>query len=300
MTTMAMNDVRWNGEVHSAAMQRMLRILEQPHETFSGCVDTLMRAMREEFPALTVEGSPALRLLPTLGPGDVRYLIQEYSVFSNAAIHMFLEARIRNRWPALTREIVRNMDEEMGVLTGGVPHLELMRHGYRVELGIETEDILPSVTTRGFVDRLTRLFRVPDNLFLAGVLLAFEGTAVDEFQIVEALLRGYGEHIDVRIGPQDLTGVYVAGHVAPCGSEPGSNPEDAHFQGMIDAIENEVGTADLRALKRGFLGVCLELSRWWEQLAVDTLSGRIRREVLGPPSPPAGTYEELRARCLPI
>lgn len=258
---------------------RVESLVSKPISKFSDCVDALMMSISQDFPGLTVTGNPIFGQMKELSRDDLLRVIREYSVFSNAALHMFLEARVRNHWPALTKEIVRNMDEEMGQLTRGVPHLELMRHGYRVELGIETEDVVPSASTKDFIRRMNALFRVPDNEFLGGVLLAFEAVAVEEFRLVERLLRRYGELVHVGITADQLTGLYIAGHVVAEGSAGAADPELDHYKGMADAIASSVGNSDLERLRRGFLSVCLELSRWWDQLLVDTLCDRARHRL---------------------
>ena len=243
---------------------------------YEECVASLLTVMRKQFPALTQEHNPVLAGLATWTPSQLRFIVQEYSGFSNAAIHMFLEARIRNHWPALTTEIIHNMDEEMGALTRGIPHLELMRYGYRVELGIETDGLTYTTTTRDFIDHMHALFRERDNTALAGVLLAFEGTAVDEFRIVERLLQTYKQMLGGSITPESLTGLYVAGHVVPGTPDPEHDPEMDHYRGLVDAVGAHVKGLDLRPLVIGFLSVCLELNRWWEQLTFEAFQKGIR------------------------
>jgi hypothetical protein len=246
---------------------------------YESCVRLLTELMGDQFPALIRDSNPVY-----LGSADwraavLRFVIQEYSGFSNAAIHMFLEARIRNHWSELTAEIVRNMDEEMGALTRGIPHLELMRHGYRVELGVETEGLSYTALTRDFIDRMSCLFRNPDNVFLAGVLLAFETTAVDEFRVVDRLLRRYKALSGGDISPRSLTGEYIAGHVLSESTDEDNDPEMDHRRGMIRAIGAHMNGQDLRALTRGFLAVCLELNRWWEQIGLEALQQEIRESL---------------------
>jgi hypothetical protein len=246
---------------------------------YSACVVSLLQTMQQQFPALTQERNPVIANLARWTPSELAFIIQEYSGFSNAAIHMFLEARIRNHWPALTKEIIRNMEEEMGTLTNGIPHLELMRYGYRVELGLETDSLRHTAITEGFIDRMSALFRERDNARLAGVLLAFETTAVDEFHIVQRMLHRYKELIGAEITPDSLTGRYIAGHVVPETPDPADDPEMDHYLGMVKAVEANVADKDLQSLVQGFLSVCLELNCWWELLAFEALHKEIRSQL---------------------
>jgi hypothetical protein len=246
---------------------------------YSAYVTSLLDLMREQFPALTQEHNPVIALLEFWTQSELRFIIQEYSGFSNAAIHMFLEARIRNHWPALTKEIIRNMDEEMGTLSHGIPHLELMHYGYRVELGIETDGLRYTSMTEDFIDRMNVLFRNRDNAYLAGALLAFETTAADEFRIVERMLRRYKKIVGGEIMPDSLTGRYIAGHVSPETSDPEHDPEMDHYRGMVEAVRAGMTDGTLQPLVRGFFSVCLELNRWWEQVASEACQMEIREKL---------------------
>lgn len=246
---------------------------------YPSCVTVLLGAMRRLFPALLQVSNPVLQHASSLRADDLAFIIQEYSGFSNAAIHMFLEARIRNHWPEVTQEIIRNMDEEMGVLTRNVPHLELMRYGYRSELGIETEELTYSLQTQDFIKRMTSLFCTSDNAFLGGCLLAFEGTAVDEFRIVEQMLRHHQKLRGREITTDSLTGTYIAGHVTPGVPDPAYDPEMDHYRGMMEAIGRYVNTDNMPRVMRGFFAVCLELNQWWEQITTLAFQRSLRAEL---------------------
>ncbi|MDQ3816183.1 MAG: DUF3865 domain-containing protein [Acidobacteriota bacterium] len=266
---------------------------------FSACVPSLLHIMAANFPALMRQHNPVVMNLESWTQLSLAFIIQEYSGFSNAAIHMFLEARIRNRWPALTKEIMRNMDEEMGALSQGVPHLELMRHGYRRELGIETDGLRYTAVTEDFINRMNGLFRDSDNTFLAGVLLAFEATAVDEFRIVERILRRYKELIGGEITDDSLTGQYIAGHVMPGTPTPDRDPEMDHYRGMVDAVGGNVDDGNLRPLVQGFFSVCLELNRWWEQIALEAIQKEIRDQLKRNGAAPQEPYPSFAQAGIP-
>lgn len=277
--------------------QRIAGELEASNIDYPSCVAALLRAMRQHFPSLLQASNPVIQSLQCWSADDLAYIIQEYSGFSNGAIHMFLEARIRNHWPALTQEIIRNMDEEMGVLTRQIPHLELMRYGYRVELGIETEAVRYSAQTQDFLERMTALFCVPDNAFLAGCLLAFEGTAVDEFRIVEQMLRQYERRRGREIPADSLTGNYIAGHVTPETADRTADPEMDHYRGMVEAIGHYIDTDNMPRLERGFFAVCLELDQWWEQLAKAAFLRPLRAQLRSGEHVPTNLQELFEQRA---
>jgi hypothetical protein len=282
---------------YSTLQQHILRELEAARPDYQSCVTALLAAMRHYFPSLIETENPVIRHFGQWSAANLRFIIQEYSGFSNAAIHMFLEARIRNHWPALTKEIIRNMDEEFGVLTRNIAHLELMRHGYRAELNIETEEIQRTALTRDFIDRMTALFCSPDNAFLAGCLLAFEGTAVDEFRIVERMLREYESLRGREIPADSLTGNYIAGHVTPETPDRDADPEMDHYRGMVDAIGLYITAENMPRLVRGFFAVCLELNQWWEQLATTTFLNPLRAQLRSDDLAPTNLHQLFAQRA---
>ncbi|WP_394826509.1 DUF3865 domain-containing protein [Pendulispora albinea] len=240
-------------------------VLESDLPDYKSCVLALERSIKDYFPALSPKTSPILNSIPHWRPAQIGFVIVEYSVFTNAAIHMFLDARIRNHWEKLDAEIVRNVEEEMGVLTKRVPHLELMRFGHRYDLGLETDGVEPSPSTKGFVERMNKLFRSDDNAFLGGCLLAFEATAVDEFRIVDKFLRAYKSATGGEIRKGSLTDIYIAGHV----THDDNDPEADHYAGMRNAIGEYIDAANLPRFIRGFYAVTMNLSMWWEHLAIE-------------------------------
>lgn len=281
---------------YASLRQRIAQELSATSSDYESCVTALLEAMQRHFPALLQASNPVIGNLDRWSADELSFIIQEYTAFSNAAIHMFLEARIRNHWPALTTEIIRNMDEEMGVLTRNVPHLELMRAGYRVELGIETEDVHHSAQTKEFIERMNSHFCVPDNAFLAGCLLAFEGTAVDEFRIVEQMLRQYQRLQGREIPADSLTGTYIAGHVTPETADTTYDPEMSHYRGMVDAIGQNINSGNIGTLKRGFFAICLELNRWWEQLAASTYQRSVRTLIRSAEIEPTDLHRVFQQR----
>jgi hypothetical protein len=127
-----------------------------------------------------------------LTAADLKWVIQEYSGFSNEAIHLLVSAYIRDYdWEGVKAEILHNIQEEFGSETKGVPHLEIMRKGYKKELDIETDGISYSFHTRHFLARMKELFAHVNHAYVAGAVLALEVTAVPEFDIMDILVQRY-------------------------------------------------------------------------------------------------------------
>lgn len=252
-------------------------LLEQPNKQYATLVQKLEALISDVYGSLKTDTNPVIINLPNWDAEDLKFLVQEYSGFSNESIHMFHDATIRLQWDGVKVEVARNVAEEMGALTNGIPHLELMRRGYREDLGVETDGVDYSACTRGFLQRMRGFFRNNNNAFVCGALLAFEATATYEFKGVEKILKTLKARQGGHIEKDSLTGIYIQGHVAD--TAPGGNPEDDHYAGMRTAIGKYITPENASDLIRGFVAVCTALNSWWEQLAVEVYVHRMNRRL---------------------
>ena len=226
------------------------------------------------FKCLSTETNPVYVNLPGLSDDEIKFLLKEHSGFTNEAIHMFLDANIRMSWKEVREEIERNMRDELGEFTiKNVPHLELMRAGYRDEMGIETENLKYSEPTVMFLNKMRAIFKKADNAFTCGALLALEATATAEFKVIEKLLRTLRERQGSKIASNSLTGRYILAHVNEEGS--GHNPEDGHYDGFRIAIEKHIHRQNRNSFLRGFMAVCIALNNWWEHMINEIYANKL-------------------------
>lgn len=248
-------------------IQQVLKsfIMNHPKE-FEPCLKAMKDLMREFFPALQPESNPFAQSLSRMSDEQLCFVIQEYSGFSNEAIHFLLDTMLRNHnWKKLYEEIQENIEEEKGKETKGIPHLEMMRHGYWNDLGIRTDEIEYSAVTQSFLKKMQRVFKHADNAFSAGALLALEGTAVAEFHILDKLVKEY----DLRKGTGNvtspsvvtLTNLYVDGH---------KDFEIEHEAHLRKAIQPYIHSGNISHLVKGYFTVCMHMNIWWEQLFLES------------------------------
>lgn len=237
-------------------------------ESFRTCVDSLISTIPSSFPTLVCSANPVGLALPGWSEPQVRLAIEQYACFAQAAVHMLFETRVRTQWPHLKAELDRNIAEELGAECGGTPHLELMRRGFRTELGIDIGEVRPLPTTQSFIDDVATLFTHHEAAFRAGALLGFEATAVEEFRLVRRLILAYADAHEVVIDLDTSTGQYIAGHVALDPSR-GFDPEQDHCLGVATSIGRDATDEHAVAVAQGFAAVCIELERWWLLLATE-------------------------------
>lgn len=199
------------------------------------------------------------------------WLIMEYSALSNAAIHLLIDSAVRvHDWEKLKEEIQENIREEMGLETKNVPHLEMMRIGYMKELGIVTDEVVPSNVTKSFLAHITKVFKHNDNAFQAGALLALEGSAIEEFHIMDEVAREYAKKTNLEYKDEWLTNLYIDGH---------KSFEIGHEQHLYDAIIPYITDENFPKFELGYLIVAKLFSTWWQQLAIETEVFKLNREI---------------------
>lgn len=214
--------------------------------------------------------NPIVKRLGSLSPKDVLFAVKEYSQFSNEAIHMLLDARVRvHEWKRLAEEIDRNIEEEKGKETLGVPHLEIMRKGYRLSFDFDVNNYEPSEVTQSFLHSMRRIFKTKDNAFQSGALLAFESVAVPEFYVLDSLVEKCENHLHTP-RRNEYTAEYIKGH---------KFFELGHKEGLFLAIEEYIRNDQACDFATGYLAVCVTMSSWWNNLS-DSITF-VRHERIG-------------------
>ena len=201
--------------------------------------------------------NPIVKRLNTLDPRDVLWAVKEYSQFSNEAIHMLLDARVRtHEWKKLAEEIDRNIEEEKGKETLGIPHLEIMRRGYRLSFEFDVNNYEASEITKSFLHSMRKIFKTKDNAFQSGALLAFESVSIPEFYVLDSLVEKCENHLHTP-KRNEYTAEYIKGH---------KFFEIGHREGLLNAIEGYIKTDQATDFATGYLAVCVTLSNWWNGL----------------------------------
>jgi len=190
---------------------------------------------------------------------DALTVLKQYSIFSNEAIHMLLDATIRNHdWKSLQNELINNIQEELGSETLEIPHLELMRQGYREELLFDPDDEIPMSSTKSFLYTMQKIFRNDDNAFSAGALYSFEYNAILEFHILEKIFF----HIvgNEYNNTKSLLNYYIRGH---------KEFEINHSDDLLSSMKEYFVTFDeelYSKFEQGFLILSSTLNKWWLDL----------------------------------
>jgi hypothetical protein len=190
---------------------------------------------------------------------DALNVLKQYSIFSNEAIHMLLDATIRNHnWKSLQNEIIHNIQEELGSMTLEIPHLELMRQGYREELLFDPDKVEPWSSTKAFLSTMKSIFRNDDNSFSAGALYSFEYNAILEFHIVEKIFLFIVG--DEYIKSKSLLYYYIRGH---------KEFEINHSEEILNSMKDfflHYDKEQFAKFEHGFFIVSSSINKWWLDL----------------------------------
>lgn len=249
-------------------------INEYKSRTFSNfdeCLNVL-RKDRDRFQNLHSNTNSAVIGKRSLNVNQLKFLIEQYSVFSKESIHMLLDAMVRNYdWPDLFQELQHNIEEEKGEETKGIPHLEIMRRGYEKDLRILTDEIQPNLITVSFIKKMRKIFNSNDNAYSAGALLAFEGVAIQEFHIIDNIIKEYDVQ-SKRFKVQDnnaLTNYYINGH---------KDFEIGHENHLADSIRSYIKKDNMQKMISGYFDVCFVIDLWWQQLFLESYQVRFSEE----------------------
>lgn len=232
--------------------------LAQPAD-FATCVAAL-RKFRDES-ILNKDINPVVLHKETFTTEELRSIIIDYSVFLNAAAHMLLDSRIRvYDWKSMRDEIEENMHEEYGSQTGLIPHLEMMRNGFFHELGISTDGKYATAPTATFIARMHQIFSHNNDSYVAGALLAFEGTAIAEFHIIDHVIKQFLKDQGKTLDKDGITAKYVDGH---------KFFEVGHEEEMRKAAEPHIHSNNMHNFMKGYVAVILTMCNWWSSLVYD-------------------------------
>jgi hypothetical protein len=214
----------------------------------------------EIFPELTLAKNPVVLNIGQQNSIYLKNIIEQYSLFSAEAIHMLLDASLKSyKWPILYKEIEENIEEEKGKFTDGIPHLEIMRIGYLKDLNIDTSIIEPNQATSYFLTDMRKVFKNNDLAYVAGALVAFEGIAIEEFHILDEIVKGYCKKNSITLDNSSITMIYINSH---------KKFEIDHEAHLIEATLPYVNLTNIKEFKKGYRNVCKIMSDWWSRLNI--------------------------------
>jgi len=227
------------------------------------------RCMTAENPVLAGAQSRSL------GVDEIEAVLSQYSLLpARISTFLTLGAQRLACWSAVRKELERNLGEEEGNGTGGVPHYQILCDALRVELGLDVRDVRPSRSTRHFLNDLVQSIGSTSPAFAAGVLYALEDSAVPELSVVAKIINTYsarkGAATRVRLARRPKPCEFVAGRITLSDffAMHIHDFEIGHRDFLAEAVsaylEEPTARAEFRA---GFEHLMDAMETWWADLA---------------------------------
>lgn len=242
-------------------------------------------SLRTDHPSMLQRANPVLCGLHgrrILGEGGVRAL-KQYSFLPANIVSLLSAMALRlSDWESVNSELLRNVGEEMGSGTSGIPHFDILKRGLARELSINVNALVPETETSQFLHRLRQAIADRPAAFVAGMAYALEDSALPELEIVALVInatwRALGHSEDVirpaamrsRAHCEELRASkdasiftledFFAVHL--------QDFEVGHKKGLIDTtVDHLKGAEDAAEFARGFEYVLSLMDEWWASLA---------------------------------
>lgn len=192
------------------------------------------------------------------------YGLVQYSWFPRAIVTMLLAIRDLARrygWDAVASELTRNLGEELGTETNGIPHNVLFTRILEQECGLESEAEKSTATLKFVTSMFTQLLS-GDRLHALGAVYALETTARPELLVVVKIItnlrkwQGHKKPGNFNQATQKFFDMHV------------NTWEPGHSEGLRLAAEPILNSDEARAsFENGFRAVLIIMETWWQELA---------------------------------
>lgn len=215
-----------------------------------------------------------------MSSGDLSEVIRQYVRFPEEIVQMLQGAA--GHFPKnhpIYQELERNWGQESGSETGGIPHVEILKHRLEKDLSIDASRVDGSSATEQFLDTVHQGMK-RDAWFALGQVYALEASAVPELAVligpaINAYASQVGKTQPIEKVALDEEGSFILPKI--------TTPEEADAMGMsewfaLHIIDFEVGHRDFlrekastvltddvycQAFAEGFRNVLSAMDAWW-------------------------------------
>lgn len=244
-------------------------------ETHKQYLAELRRIMRHEYLSVNRKANPVSVNLAETTPNQLMHVLGQYTLFPKKIVSFLRGAQEvagNNKWQSVHEELERNIGEEQGSQTDGVPHYDMLVKGISEELGpdlgyapvIDLENKLRSLEVSPaiykFLTRMPEIVENKDPAYAIGGTYALESSAVPELVIVrEALEKVINKVTGFPMARDGYLGKFFGAHLKVW--EPG------HEEGLRNASEAYITTPEMRAkFEEGFRDTMGAMDLMWTEL----------------------------------
>lgn len=187
----------------------------------------------------------------------------------------------------IQRELERNWGQEQGSVTGGIPHVEILKFGLKRDLKIDAEHVSSNAATRRFLETISQGM-MRSRWFAVGQAFALEATAVPELAfLVGPALNLYAkqtaqpepiEKTALRMGkvlrrlptiktPEEAFALTMTDWFALHILDFEVGHRDLLQEAILPSLQDESDVAEFRA---GFCHVLDAMDLWWQEIHLNS------------------------------
>lgn len=238
-------------------------------ESYRLFIDCLGQAMIDDHVAVNPKTNPVAVRLGGMVPDTIAYVIQQYAFFPRSIVSLLYSARAAVRvagWAEVDRELTRNLGQELGSETEGIPHSEMLLQGIEKGLGLRgVRETTPGPGTRKFVTVMKQLFAPEHTVaYIGGAAYALEASAVPEIDIVRDIIEHFRILQGLSGGDYDALARFFDAHRTVW--------EPSHEAGLRRAYRTRLEDIERRqCFATGFHAVMASMDHWWRALAAESI-----------------------------
>jgi hypothetical protein len=205
--------------------------------------------------------NPTLRVART--QKGMVYILQQYAPLAREIVSILTILRHRasymDKWSEVTREMERNIAEELGSDSNGVSHYDILKDSLRRDLSVDIgSEVNDNLSTIRFLDWLKNVVKNCNSHFSLGVVYALELTATPELKVVLELATRLSEKPGCKIST-DFSDFFER-HIELW--EPG------HAAGLRLAVKKVIqNESEWSQFSEGFELTLERMSKWWQGMA---------------------------------
>ncbi len=228
--------------------------------------------MRDEYIAISKKKNPVSIHLDTATPEQLIYVLGQYSLFPKNIVSFLRTSQSimgQYEWKHVQEELERNIGEEEGSQTEGIPHYDMLVKGISEELGadlgyapitdleMELRSLRPSLSMATFIQRVPEIVGIADPAYALGATYALESSAVPELVIVRNTLeQAINQLTGFPMARDGYLGKFFGAHLRIW--EPG------HEAGLRKTSEEYIQTPQERkTFEQGFREIMKTMDTMW-------------------------------------
>lgn len=216
--------------------------------------------MMEDYVAVNKDTNPVSQELAHLDEHQIAYIVSQYSLLPREITALLYNAKSVVHscgWEKVAYELKRNLGEELGTETDGVPHFDILCQGFLDSFDIDLRSVSAQKSTADFLFKMKQMASSSFPELVVGSVYALESCAIPEISMVLEFVREWSRK---KNGSADLSSTleeFFEMHlnVWEVGHEDELRKASAPYITSSEAFNK---------FEDGFRGTLKAMDLWWE------------------------------------